>query len=123
MSVGLLRAPQPRQLLPGQARIERGTHPDINCSSKNFPCDSLVDIPGLGADPGGVGTCWGAGGPTGGSMGCGFEEGDATAPKSDRSAFCLSCVWFAGPETLEEIEPACPDAGVAGPECGGSCGP
>lgn len=100
--------------------MRRRTHPDINCSSRNLPCDSLeTDAGPTRADPGGVGTCWGGAVPIEGMV-CVPEIGDVTAPRRDSKAFCLSLVEFVGAEWMEETEPAFMDAGVAGPEWGAS---
>ena len=56
-------------------------------------------------------------------MGCVLEEGEETAPRRDKRAFCRSVAWLLGPDTLEEMDAAFPDAGVAGPEVGCSWGP
>ena len=59
-------------------------------------------------------------GPIKGGMAVVLAEGDATDPRRDNKAFCLSVVGFVGTECEEDTEAAVIEAGVAGPEWGTS---
>lgn len=96
------------------------TYPDINCSSNFFPGFSPGDGPDRGADPGGVGICWGGIGALWFGTLDTLVAGDPTAPRIDNSAFCLSAAVFEGAEPEDATEPAVTEAGVAGPEIGAS---